>query len=277
MPTLQVNCNRQGMPISKHDARSCDAETKRMLEQTVVIIPARNEEASIGRVLDDIPPVACVIVINNGSSDDTAEIARRAGALVIDVPIAGYGRACRVGLHAVRRLKRKGFAHHASFVAHVQSFGDIRYVAFLDGDYSDFPDQLPMLVAPIHRDEADFVLGSRLTGSRERGAMPPQAVFGNWLACTLIRWIWGHRFSDLGPFRVIRLDRLNQLDLKDKNFGWTVEMQIKAVRSRLRILEIPVHYRCRIGASKISGTLTGTVRAGYKILTTIAKYALLPN
>jgi glycosyltransferase involved in cell wall biosynthesis len=221
--------------------------------------------------------VACVIVVNNGSMDHTAEIAKRAGALVIDEPTPGYGRACRAGIHAVRRLKRKGFSQRASFVANVQSFDDIRYVAFLDGDYSDFPEQLPTLVAPIHHDQADLVLGSRALGNRERGAMPPQAVFGNWLACNLIRWIWGHRFSDLGPFRVIRLDRLNQLNLKDKTFGWTVEMQIKAVRNRIRILEMPIPYRCRIGASKISGTLSGTMRAGYKILATIAKYAIMPN
>lgn len=272
MPTQQMNCKTRVKPSQENDSLLSNRDTNQMLRQTVVIIPARDEEASIRLVLEAIPPVAYVVVVNNGSTDNTAQIAEQCGAMVIDVETPGYGRACRVGIHAARRLRRRRLTQSAQPVT-----DEIRYIAFLDGDYSDFPEQLPTLLGPIHRDEADFVLGSRLLGEREPGAMPPQSVYGNWLACTLIRWIWGYQYSDLGPFRVIRFDALDRLQLKDTNFGWTVEMQIKAVRHHLRILEVPVRYRCRIGVSKISGTFSGTIRAGYKILATIARYALLPN
>lgn len=248
-----------------------------MLDQTVVIIPARNEESSIGLVLADLPQVAEVIVVNNGSTDSTAAVARQAGAYVIDEEIAGYGRACRVGLFALRRLiNHSQRQRHAAATDSGQTrWESIRYVVFLDADYSDHPELLPHLVEPIHLDKADFVLGSRLLGKREPGAMPLQSIVGNKLACFLMRVIWGGNYTDLGPFRAIRLDRLRQLQLKDTNFGWTVEMQIKAVQHGLRTMEIPVPYRRRLGQSKISGTISGTFRAGYKILFTIGKYAVI--
>ena len=259
------------------------SETEAMLNQTVVIIPARNEESSIGLVLGALPRVAKVIVVNNGSTDSTSVIARSTGAYVVDEVIPGYGRACRRGLGSLRNLQRRGRRIAQSRIRLADELasedasiaGTIRYGVFLDADYSDHPELLPDLVRPIHRGEADFVLGSRLLGKREPGAMPLQSVLGNKLACFLMRIIWGGRYTDLGPFRAIRLDKLNRLQMKDTNFGWTVEMQIKATQHQLRTHEIPVPYRCRIGTSKISGTISGTFKAGYKILYTIAKYALI--
>jgi hypothetical protein len=203
-----------------------------------------------------------VIVVDNGSTDDTAAIARQHGATVVHEPQRGYGAACLRGLAAIRELANQGRPEPA-------------IVVFLDGDYSDHPDQLPHLVEPIFNDVADFVLGSRLAGQREPGAMPPQSVWGNRLACFLMRTLFGARFTDLGPFRAIRYDQLCALGMVDRNFGWTIEMQIKAVRAGLRIQEVPVPYRRRVGQSKISGTVSGTLRAGAKILYTIAKYGIL--
>lgn len=257
------------LPISDNDA---------MLRKTVVIIPARNEESSIGLVLADLPHVAKIIVVNNGSTDSTQFIAQQAGAYVVDEDIAGYGRACRRGLYALRTFINRSRRENRGGSEPVDSprlSEPIRYVVFLDADYSDHPELLPELVKPIHQGQADFVLGSRLLGRREPGAMPMQSVLGNKLACFLIRIVWGGRYTDLGPFRAIRLEHLNRLQMKDTNFGWTVEMQIKAVQHGLRVLEIPVPYRRRIGTSKISGTISGTFKAGYKILYTIGKYALL--
>lgn len=227
----------------------------------MVIIPARNEQGSIGLVLGDLPQVCRVVVVDNGSSDRTAEIATQAGAVVVREDTPGYGRACLAGM-----------AYLESHAADLPCSPEI--VAFLDGDYSDYPEQLSELVAPIHLGEADFVLGSRLAGERQRGAMPAQSVYGNKLAVWLMRVFWGYRYTDLGPFRAIRRDALRDLQMQDQNFGWTVEMQIKAVCAKLRIREIPVRYRCRVGKSKISGTVSGTIKAGYKILYTIAKYRL---
>lgn len=231
------------------------------LPDVCVVIPALNEEASLPLVLGDLPPVGAVIVVDNGSTDDTARVAREHGADVVTEPTRGYGRACLRGLQHVRRLA----ASHP-----------YRVVVFLDADYSDHPQLLLQLVQPILDDQADFVLGSRLIGQREPGAMPPQSVYGNRLACFLMRLLFHHRFTDLGPFRAIRWDALERLGMTDQTFGWTIEMQIKAVRAGLRVLEIPVPYRCRIGASKISGTISGTIRAGTRILYTIARYALQP-
>lgn len=225
------------------------------LSRTAVIIPARDEVESLPLVLHDLPQVGGIIVANNGSSDGTDSVARQFGCLVADEPIAGYGRAC----HAAITL--------------LDSLPNIDYVAFLDGDYSDHPDMLNRLLIPIIEEEAQFVLGSRLLGERELGAMPPQAVWGNRLACFLMRVIWKSRYTDLGPFRVIRRESLEQLRMQDQDFGWTVEMQIKASVEKLRTIEIPVPYRRRVGVSKISGTVNGTIKAGYKILYTIAKYA----
>ncbi|MFV2069694.1 MAG: glycosyltransferase family 2 protein, partial [Pirellulales bacterium] len=212
-------------------------------------------------VLGDLPAVGWTIVVNNGSTDATQEVAEGLGATVVGEPRRGYGSACLAGLAAVNLSIATGEPPP-------------QIVVFVDADYSDYPDLLPALVGPILAGEADFVLGSRLMGQRERGAMPPQSVWGNRLACFLIRALFGAHYTDLGPFRAIRYDALSRLQMVDRNFGWTVEMQIKAARADLRTLEIPVPYRRRIGKSKISGTLSGTVRAGAKILHTIARYGL---
>ena len=223
----------------------------------LVIIPAFNEENSVGNVVRDIPAefVDEVVVVNNNSNDQTAVEAARAGAIVLDEPVQGYGRACLRGITYAQSRQQKP---------------DI--VVFLDADYSDYPGEMTALVAPILSNKADMVIGSRALGNRERGSMTPQQVFGNWLATTLLRWLYGVQYTDLGPFRAIRFDSLLALNMQDKTYGWTVEMQLKAAKQGLRITEIPVSYRKRIGFSKISGTLKGTVLAGYKIITTIFKY-----
>lgn len=230
-----------------------------MFDAVTVIIPALNEEQSLPLVLADLPAVGQTIVVDNGSSDATAEVAARGGATVVSEPQRGYGAACLRGLAAVRqRIGQNGIPPQV--------------VVFLDADYSDHPELLPHLAGPILRDEADFVLGSRLTGRREPGAMPPQSVFGNRLACFLMRRIFGAAYTDLGPFRAIGYLPLCRLQMADRNYGWTIEMQIKAVRGGLRIREIPVPYRPRVGHSKISGTVAGSLRAGWKILWTVAKF-----
>ncbi|MEQ8765430.1 MAG: glycosyltransferase family 2 protein [Planctomycetota bacterium] len=222
-----------------------------------VIIPAFNEAPSIGLVLDAIPRqhVREVIVVDNDSSDDTAEVAQRHGARTVRESRRGYGSACLAGMAA--RAGRDGV------------------VVFLDGDFSDHPEQLPDLVDPIFNGEQDFVLGSRILGPNGKSALLPQSYWGNRLATTLIRWLFGHRYTDLGPFRAIRSDVLAELGMCDQNFGWTVEMQIRAVRAGLRILEVPVRYRQRVGVSKITGTVRGTIRAGWKILWLIFRYGIL--
>jgi glycosyltransferase involved in cell wall biosynthesis len=221
-----------------------------------VIIPALNEGASIARVLADIPPaMARVIVADNGSTDDTAARARQGGAQVVSEPKRGYGAAC---LRAMAALQNDP--------------PDI--AAFLDADYSDYPEQLPRLIAPITAGVADLVIGSRVAGTAQRGALTPVQLFGNALSVTLIRLLWGVHYSDLGPFRAIRWPALMRLGMADRNYGWTVEMQVKAARAGLRCIEVPVDYRRRIGKSKVSGTLTGSARAGHKILSVIAAEAL---
>jgi glycosyltransferase involved in cell wall biosynthesis len=217
-----------------------------------VIIPAFNEERAIGRVIDEIPnTVSEVIVVDNGSTDATAAIAQLRGAVVVHEPTRGYGQACLRGLSAL---------------------SDTDIVVFLDGDYSDFPEEMPALYEPIVSGAADLVVGSRVLGQREKGALLPQARFGNWLSTRLIRWLFGVSFTDLGPFRAIDHKALKRLEMCDRDFGWTVEMQVKAARLEMRCTEVPVRYRKRIGISKISGTLSGSVRAGHKILWTIFKY-----
>jgi glycosyltransferase involved in cell wall biosynthesis len=225
-----------------------------------VVIPALNEEASLPLVLRDLPRewVDEVVVVDNGSHDRTAEVARAAGARVVPEPERGYGSACLRGLAALEQ----------------RPAGPPDIVVFLDADYSDHPDELPTILEPIVDGRCDMVLGSRLAGQRERGAMPPQSVWGNRLACWLMRLFFGARYTDLGPFRAIRWESLERLGMVDRNFGWTVEMQIKAARQGLRYCEVPVSYRRRIGASKISGTIRGTIKAGSKILYLIAKYGL---
>ena len=226
--------------------------------RTLVIIPAFNEARAIGQVIGDLPEhVVEVVVVNNASTDETEANARAAGATVLRESRPGYGWACLRGIEYAKTRQPE-------------------IVVFLDGDYSDHPDELDLLTAPILADEADFVVGSRMTGDREPGALLPQARWGNRLACGLMRLFWGARFTDLGPFRAIRLPALLALDMQDTTYGWTVEMQIKAVRAGLRCAEVPVSYRRRIGVSKITGTLAGTAKASAKILGTIGRYALAP-
>ena len=232
-----------------------------LLDHVWVIIPVFNEEASLPLVLRDLPDVGLVIVVDNGSTDHSVSLARQLGATVIREPRRGYGSACLAGLAAIS--------------SSALSAEPPQVVVFLDGDYSDHPDQLPELVTPILRGEADFVVGSRMLGDREPGALLPQALWGNRLACFLMWLFWGARFTDLGPFRAISWESLQRLGMCDRNFGWTVEMQIKATIEKLRIREVPVRYRRRIGISKISGTVSGTIKAGYKILYTIARYRWL--
>ncbi len=231
-----------------------------VLEDVTVIIPALNEAASLPLVLKALPAVGRVIVVDNGSTDGTPAVARQHGAWVVTANRRGYGSACLRGLQEIsKHIARRGRPP--------------RVVVFLDADYSDHAELLPTLVQPIFDGNADFVLGSRLLGVREPGAMPPQAVFGNHLACFLMRRIWGAHYTDLGPFRAIDYAALCRLGMEDPNFGWTVEMQIKAALHGLRTMEVPVPYRRRVGQSKISGTVSGTIKAGYKILLTITKYA----
>jgi len=224
-----------------------------------VVIPAFNEQDSIGLVLADISPllVRRVVVADNNSTDATAEVAEAAGAVVVPAPRRGYGSACQAGVEFVRGR------------------GAPDVLVFLDADYSDDPREIDRLVAPILRDEADVVIGSRALGNREPGSLLPQARFGNWLACAMIRVLYNHRYTDLGPFRAIRWQCYEALGMRDKDFGWTAELQVKALNQKLRVVEVPVSYRRRVGVSKITGTMVGTVRAGYKIITTILRYALL--
>ena len=220
-----------------------------------VIIPAYNEEESLPHVLNDLPQdrLHQIIVIDNRSTDQTADVARANGATVVYEKRQGYGQACLAGMAELENP-------------------DI--VVFLDGDYSDYPEEIDLLVEPILKGEADFIVGSRMILKESRGALLPQARYGNMLAVFLIRLFFGHRYTDLGPFRAIRYESLQAIGMRDKNFGWTVEMQIKAIKNDLRIREIPVRYRMRIGVSKITGTVSGTFKAGTKIIYTIFKYLL---
>ena len=219
-----------------------------------VVIPVFNERASLPLVVGDIPRalVREIVVVDNGSTDDTASIARDLPVRLVREPRRGYGSACLAGIAAL-----------------AASPPDV--VVFLDGDYSDHPEELPRLTAAISAG-ADLVIGSRMLGDREPGALLPQARFGNALACFLVGALFGHRYTDLGPFRAVRWEALRDLGMEDRNFGWTVEMQIKALRKHLVVSEVPVSYRRRVGVSKITGTVGGTVKAGGKILWTIARY-----
>lgn len=227
-----------------------------MASKILVIIPAFNEEESIGKVIADIPKdiASEVVVIDNGSTDGTGDKAEEAGAIVLREDRRGYGRACLKGIEYAQSKRE-----HPEIIV------------FLDGDYSDHPEEMGVLVSPIIEDGFDLVIGSRTKGKAEKGALLPQAVFGNALATTLIKRLYGAEFSDLGPFRAIKFDKLVLLDMQDTTFGWTVEMQVKAAKKGLKCTEVPVSYRKRIGVSKITGTLGGTLKAGYKILWTIFK------
>lgn len=223
-----------------------------------VIIPAFNEQNSIGRVLNDIPwgEVRRVIVCDNNSSDQTAAIAKKNGAIVVREPRAGYGNACLKCMEYIANSQKP----------------KPRIVVFLDADYSDYPEQMINLIEEIKSKGSDLIIGSRSLGTRESGSMTPQQIFGNWLATRLIKLIYNYKFTDLGPFRAIKYEKLLELDMSDKTYGWTVEMQVKAVRKGMKCAEIPVNYRRRIGYSKVSGTLKGTIGAGWKIIYTIFKY-----
>lgn len=222
-----------------------------------VVIPAFNEEASIPLVINDIDKnlVRNIVVVNNNSTDQTKKVASESGAIVIDETFQGYGAACLKGIE---------------FVNQTQPPADI--LVFMDADYSDHADEMPALVAPIVSGEVDFTIGSRALGQREKGAMMPQQLFGNWLATRLLKLFYGVKFTDLGPYRAIKLDTLNGLNMEDKTYGWTVEMQIKIAKQKIPFREFSAQYRKRIGVSKITGTLKGTILAGYKIIHTLIKY-----
>ncbi|MCP5004727.1 MAG: glycosyltransferase [Planctomycetes bacterium] len=224
------------------------------IPKVTVVIPALNEEKSIDLVVRDIPRelVEEIVVVDNGSHDKTGQVAANLGAKVVVEPVKGYGSACLRGI---------------SVLDH-----DTEIVVFIDADYSDFPGDIHKLLGPLLSDKADLVIGSRLSGCREKGALLPQAIVGNKLAVFLIRLCCGFQYTDLGPFRAIRYRALMGLRMRDKNFGWTVEMQIRAIKEGLRVTEVPVRYRKRIGKSKITGTVSGSIKAGAKIIFTILKY-----
>ena len=222
-----------------------------------VIIPAYNEEKSIIKVIQDIPSIVNeIIIVDNNSSDQTAKNAQEAGAKVLTEIKKGYGNACLKGISYVKSQTHKT---------------DI--IVFLDGDFSDYPEELTKLIAPIINDNIDFVIGARVSKFREKGSMTRPQIFGNWLATTLMSILFNSKFTDLGPFRAIKYHKLLALKMEDKTYGWTVEMQLKALKNNYSYLEIPVKYRNRIGVSKVSGTIKGAIFAGVNILYWIFKYS----
>lgn len=228
-----------------------------MNEVIRVIIPAYNEERSIASVIEEIPSfVKEIIVVDNGSEDNTSMAARNAGVTVLSEPAKGYGNACLKGM---------------SYISD-KSDDTTDIIVFLDGDHSDYPEEMEKLIMSIQDERVDLVIGSRTLGNREKGSMTPQQIFGNWLATRLMKWIYHANFTDLGPFRAIRWNSLKDLMMEDGNYGWTIEMQIKAIKKGLKYTEVPVNYRKRIGFSKVSGTLKGSLLAGRKIIWTIFKY-----
>jgi glycosyltransferase involved in cell wall biosynthesis len=227
------------------------------MTKITVIIPAYNEELAIGNVIQEIPKIVSeIVVINNNSTDNTEKVALKNGATVLSEKRKGYGLACLKGLEYISFQKTKP---------------DI--IVFLDGDYSDYPEELEKLITPIINNKVDFVIGSRTKNLREKGSMTPQQVFGNRLATFLMKLFFNSKFTDLGPFRAIKYDRLLDLKMQDKTYGWTVEMQLKILKKNIPYTEIPVRYKNRIGVSKVSGTVKGTVMAGIKIIGWILKYA----
>ena len=228
-----------------------------MSENIIVIIPAFNEEASIGKVIQEIPEsVSEIIVVSNNSTDNTAEVAKNAGATVLFEANKGYGYACLKGMDYISKKSDKP-----------------NIIVFLDGDYSDYPAELTNLVEPIIKDNYDMVIGTRVKKWREKGSMTFPQIFGNGLATLLMKLLFNANFSDLGPFRAIKYDKLLQLNMQDKTYGWTVEMQLKAIKQNFKYIEVPVHYKNRIGVSKVSGTIKGAIFAGVKILSWIFKYS----
>lgn len=228
-----------------------------MKKSIKVIIPAYNEEASIGKVIAEIPEIVSeIIVVDNNSSDTTSEVAKKAGATVLFHPKAGYGNACLKGMEYISQEKTKP---------------DI--VVFLDGDYSDYPSELTKIVAPILENNIDFVVGARVKELREAGSMTFPQRFGNQLATKLMKLFFNSEFTDLGPFRAIKYEKLLALNMEDKTYGWTVEMQLKVLKKKFTYVEVPVNYKNRIGVSKVSGTVKGAIFAGIKILSWIFKYS----
>jgi glycosyltransferase involved in cell wall biosynthesis len=226
-------------------------------DKVAIVIPALNEETAIAQLLTEIPKniAQWIIVVDNGSTDATAAVAKAAGALVASEPIRGYGRACLKGLRTAADLGAE-------------------IVIFMDGDGSDDPDDLPMMLAPMSEGYADFVIGSRISNRSEQGAIPPQARLGNWLVSRMIRLLYGVRLSDIGSFRVIRCSSLEALQMREMTFGWPVEMLVKAARADYRIVELPIHYRRRShGRSKVAGTLAGSIKAAYYMVSTTLRYA----
>lgn len=222
-----------------------------------VIIPAYNEQDSIAKVINDIPKIVDeIIVVSNNSTDNTEINAQNAGATVLVERLKGYGYACLKGMDYIAKQKTKP-----------------EIVVFLDGDYSDYPEQLTAIIDPIINNNIDFVIGSRTKELREVGSMTPQQIFGNWLATSLMKLFFGAKFTDLGPFRAIKYNKLLALKMEDKTYGWTVEMQLKALKQKLNYTEVPMKYRNRIGISKVSGTVKGSIFAGIKILSWIFKYS----
>jgi glycosyltransferase involved in cell wall biosynthesis len=223
-----------------------------------VIIPAFNEAKAIGHVINEIPPLVDeIIVVNNGSTDDTHDVASKAGATVLAENRRGYGYACLKGIEYLNNRNQRP---------------DI--IVFLDGDHSDYPQELTEIIAPIINSNMDLVIGNRAKELREAGSLTPQQVFGNWLACWLMKILYRATYTDLGPFRAIRFDQLNRLQMTDKTYGWTIEMQLKALRLHLNYCEVPVSYKKRIGVSKVSGTLKGAIFAGIKIISWILKHGV---
>lgn len=221
-----------------------------------LIIPAYNEQNAIAQVIAEIPELVNeIIVVDNNSNDETTANAKNAGATVLFENRKGYGYACLKGLE---------------YIVNQETKPDI--IVFLDGDYSDYPQDLHALIAPIIEKNIDFVIGARVKHLRETGSMTPQQIFGNWLACFLMKLFFNSKFTDLGPFRAIKYDRLQALAMEDKTYGWTVEMQLKALKKNFSYTEVPVRYKNRIGVSKVSGTVKGTIMAGIKIIGWIAKY-----
>ncbi|WP_298310531.1 glycosyltransferase family 2 protein [uncultured Aquimarina sp.] len=222
-----------------------------------VIIPAYNEEDSIGHVINEIPNlVSEIIVVSNNSSDNTDAVAKQAGAIVLREERMGYGYACLKGL---------------AYVASQKITPEI--IVFLDGDYSDYPEELTKIIEPIINQDMDMVIGARDKKLRESGSMTVPQIFGNWLATSLMKLFFGAKFTDLGPFRAIKYKKLLELNMQDKTYGWTVEMQLKAIKKRFSYMEVPVRYKKRIGVSKVSGTIKGAIFAGVKILSWIFKYS----
>ena len=223
-----------------------------------VIIPAYNEEKAIANVINEIPKIVNeIIVISNNSSDKTIEVAQNAGATVLSEKKKGYGYACLKGME---------------YIALQENKPDI--IVFLDGDYSDYPEELTKLIEPILNRNIDFVIGARVENLREKHSMTPQQIFGNWLATFLMKIFFKAKFSDLGPFRAIKYEKLIALEMEDKTYGWTVEMQLKVLKQKMTYVEIPVRYKNRIGVSKVSGTVKGSILAGIKIIGWILKYSL---